>query len=257
MLTAVVLHPPRFGATVSAVDDQAAVAEASLTAVVPIAEGVAVVAETVADAQRGVRALAVEWNDTNAERRSTPELLAEHVRLLESGENAMIARDDGDVDRALAGATWTVDATYVLPYLAHGPMEPNNAACRMREDGVLDVCVGTEAPSARARSRAGRLGLTTPRREGARDHQLWLSRPQRPGHGGLARPARPRPCRPDRVRARLREKRQPRPHPRASGRGPAVGSERRRVGRDRSRRGRRSASSWSSYVRSRRGPKSP
>jgi isoquinoline 1-oxidoreductase subunit beta len=25
-------------------------------------------------------------------------------------------------------------------------MEPNNAACRMREDGVLDVWVGTEAP---------------------------------------------------------------------------------------------------------------
>ena len=25
-------------------------------------------------------------------------------------------------------------------------MEPNNAACRMREDGVLEVSVGTEAP---------------------------------------------------------------------------------------------------------------
>jgi isoquinoline 1-oxidoreductase subunit beta len=146
MLTAIVLHPPRFGATAAAVDDQAALAEAGVTAVVPIAEGVAVVAETFADAQRGLRALAVEWDDTNAERRSTPELLTEHVRLLESGENAVTARDDGDVDRALAGAASTVDATYVLPYLAHGPMEPNNAACRMRENGVLEVWVGTEAP---------------------------------------------------------------------------------------------------------------
>ena len=50
MLTAVVLHPPRFGATVASVDDQAALAEAGVTAVVPIDEGVAVVAETVADA---------------------------------------------------------------------------------------------------------------------------------------------------------------------------------------------------------------
>jgi isoquinoline 1-oxidoreductase subunit beta len=146
MLTAVVLHPPRFGATAAVVDDQAALAEAGVTAVVPIAEGVAVVAENFADAQRGLRALSVEWDDTNAERRSTPELLAEHVRLLESGENAVTARDDGDVDGALAGAASTVDATYVLPYLAHGPMEPNNGACRMREDGVLDVWVGTEAP---------------------------------------------------------------------------------------------------------------
>ncbi len=146
MLTAVVLHPPRFGAAVASVDDRAALAEAGVTAVVPTDEGIAVVAETVADAQRGLHALVVEWDDTNAERRSTPELLSEHMRLLESGEKAVTSRDDGDVDQALADAASTIDATYVLPYLAHAAMEPNNAACRMREDGVLDVWFGTEGP---------------------------------------------------------------------------------------------------------------
>jgi isoquinoline 1-oxidoreductase subunit beta len=143
---AVVLHPPRFGATVASLDDRAALAEAGVTAVVPIVEGIAVVAETFADAQRGLRALVVQWDDTNAEQRSTVELLAEHVRLLDSGESAVTARDDGDVDRALADAASTVDATYTLPYLSHAPMEPNNAACRMRGDGVLDVWVGSEGP---------------------------------------------------------------------------------------------------------------
>jgi isoquinoline 1-oxidoreductase subunit beta len=146
MLTAVVLHPPRFGATAASIDDEATLAEPGVTAVVPIEEGVAVVAETVADAQRGLRALVVEWDDTNAERRSTDELLAEHLRLLESGEHAVTARDDGNVDAALADAASTVDGTYTLPYLAHAPMEPNNAACRMREDGMLEVWVGSEAP---------------------------------------------------------------------------------------------------------------
>jgi isoquinoline 1-oxidoreductase subunit beta len=146
MLTAVVLHPPRFGAKVASLDVQAALTEAGVTAVFPIDEGVAVVGETFADAQRGLRALVVEWDDTNAERRSTVELLAEHIRLLESGENAVTARDDGDVDQSLADAASTVDATYTLPYLCHAPMEPNNAACRMREDGVLEVWVGSEAP---------------------------------------------------------------------------------------------------------------
>ena len=146
MLTAVVLHPPRFGAKVASVDEKAALAEAGVRAVVPLDEGVAVVGESVADAQRGLRALVVEWDDTNAERRSIAQLLAEHVRLLESGEKGLTARDDGDVDQALADAASTVDATYVLPYLAHAPMEPNNAACRMREDGVLEVWVGTETP---------------------------------------------------------------------------------------------------------------
>jgi isoquinoline 1-oxidoreductase beta subunit len=146
MLTAVVLHPPRFGATVAAIDDRAAIAEPGVTAVVPIDEGIAVIAENLADAQRGLRALVVDWDDTNAERRSTEELLVEHVRLLESREKAVTSRDDGDVDGALADAASTIDATYVLPYLAHAAMEPNNAACRMRQDGVLDVWAGTEGP---------------------------------------------------------------------------------------------------------------
>ena len=115
MLTALVLHPPRFGATVASVDDEAALAEPGVTAVVPIEEGVAVVAETVADAQRGLRALVVEWDDANAERRSTVELLAEHLRLLGTGEKAVTARDDGDVDRALADAASTVDADSPSP----------------------------------------------------------------------------------------------------------------------------------------------
>jgi isoquinoline 1-oxidoreductase subunit beta len=55
MLTAVVLHPPRFGATVASVDDQAALTEPGVVAVVPIEEGVAVAAETMADAVRGLR----------------------------------------------------------------------------------------------------------------------------------------------------------------------------------------------------------
>ncbi len=92
MLTAVVLHPPRFGAKVASVDDHAALAEPGVTAVVTIDEGVAVVAETVADAQRGLSALTVEWDDSGAERRSSEDLLVEHVRLLESGEQAVVAR---------------------------------------------------------------------------------------------------------------------------------------------------------------------
>jgi isoquinoline 1-oxidoreductase subunit beta len=146
MLTAVVLHPPRFGAAVASVDDKAALAEPGVTAVVAIEEGVAVVAETVADAQRGLRALTVEWDDSGAERRSSEELLVEHVRLLESGEQAVVARDDGNAEKTLEDATTVVDGTYTLPYLAHATMEPNNAACRMREDAVLEVWASTESP---------------------------------------------------------------------------------------------------------------
>jgi isoquinoline 1-oxidoreductase beta subunit len=147
MLTAVVLHPPKFGATPAAVDDSAALAEPGVTAVVPIAEGIAVVGETFDDAQRGLRALRVDWDEQNAERRSSEELMAEHRRLVESGEQAVLAREDGDVAAALADAAHVVDAIYELPYLAHVPMEPNNAACRMGDDGMLEVWAATEGPT--------------------------------------------------------------------------------------------------------------
>jgi isoquinoline 1-oxidoreductase beta subunit len=114
MHTAVVLHPPRFGATVASVDDTAALAEPGVIAVVPIEEGFAVVAETVSDAQRGLRALVVDWDDTSAERRSSAELLAEHLRLLESGEGAVTARNDSDAAMVLADSPTVVRAALKL-----------------------------------------------------------------------------------------------------------------------------------------------
>jgi isoquinoline 1-oxidoreductase beta subunit len=146
MVTAVVLHPPKFGATPATIDDRAALAEPGVTAVIPIEEGIAVVGATLDDAQRGLRALKVDWDDEHAERRSSAELLAEHRRLVESGEQAVVARQDGDVEDALAHAAHAVDAIYELPYLAHARMEPNNAVCRMGDDGTLEVWAGTGGP---------------------------------------------------------------------------------------------------------------
>lgn len=144
--TAVVLHPPKFGAIPADVDDTAALAEPGVTAVVRIEEGVAVVAETFDDAQRGLRALKVDWDEEHAELRSSEQLLAEHRRLVESGEQAIVAKEEGDVEDALARAVHVVDAIYELPYLAHAPMEPNNAVCRMSDSDTLEVWAGTEGP---------------------------------------------------------------------------------------------------------------
>jgi isoquinoline 1-oxidoreductase beta subunit len=159
MLTAVVLHPPKFGANAAVVDDSSALAEPGVTAVVPIDDGVAVVGQTFDDAQRGLRALRVDWDEQDAERRSSEELLAEHRRLAGSGEQAVVAREDGDVAAALAGAAHVVDAVYELPYLAHAPMEPNNAVCAMGDDGILEVWAGTEGPDYTQMAASAAAGL--------------------------------------------------------------------------------------------------
>jgi isoquinoline 1-oxidoreductase subunit beta len=159
LLTALVLHPPRFGARFVSVDDKAALAEPGVKAVVPIEYGVAVAGETYADAWRGVQALNVVWNDDAAERRSSVQLLEEHHRLVESGESAVVAADAGDVAAGFASAAHSVDAYYELPYLAHTPMEPHNAVCRMRDDGVLDVWASTESPVYAQMSAAAAAGI--------------------------------------------------------------------------------------------------
>lgn len=163
MLTAVVLHPPKFGATPAVVDDSAALAEPGVKAVIPVDEGIAVAGVTFDDAQRGLRALRVDWDDQHAERRSSAELLAEHRRLAESGEQAVVAREDGDVAAALAGAAHVVDAFYELPYLPHAPMEPYNAVCRMGDDGVLEVWAGTEGPTYARMSASAAAGISEDR----------------------------------------------------------------------------------------------
>jgi isoquinoline 1-oxidoreductase subunit beta len=146
MLTAIVLHPPRFGARMASLNDAPALAQPGVKAVVPIDEGIAVVAETFADAQAALRLLDVTWDDRQSERRSSEELLAEHRRLIDSSERSVVAIDTGNVADGFAQAKNAVDVRYELPYLAHAPMEPYNACCRMRDDGVLEVWSGTESP---------------------------------------------------------------------------------------------------------------
>jgi isoquinoline 1-oxidoreductase subunit beta len=157
--TAVVLHPPRFGAQAVAVDDQAALGQAGVIAVVTIDEGVAVVGETLDDARRGLLALEVTWDDADAERRSTEQLADEHRRLVESSERAVLAHEHGDVEAALGAAGRVIDVVYELPYLAHAPMEPNNAVCAMRDDGVISVWAPTESPEYTRMSAASAAGV--------------------------------------------------------------------------------------------------
>ncbi|HEX4430863.1 MAG TPA: molybdopterin cofactor-binding domain-containing protein [Frankiaceae bacterium] len=159
LLTAVVLHPPRFGAKIADFDDRAALDEAGVVAVVAIEEGIAVVGETFADAHKGLQALDVTWDDTDAERRSSEQLREEHRKRVETGENAVVVRDEGDTEARLAQAAYSIDAIYELPYLAHATMEPNNAICSMGDDGVIEVWAPTESPAYTAMAAAAAGGV--------------------------------------------------------------------------------------------------
>src|SRR5450631_4066949 len=129
MLVALLKRPPLFGATVKSFDAAAASAVPGVVKVVQVPRGVAVVAKSFWAASQGRNALIVEWDDTQAEKRSSPAMMNEYRRLAE--QPAASARKVGDAVPAIKNAAHTVSATYEFPFLAHAPMEPLDAVVKL------------------------------------------------------------------------------------------------------------------------------
>lgn len=145
MLTAVMIHPPMFGAKVKSFDAAAARSVRGVVDVVETPRGIAVVAEHMWAAIKGRDAVQVVWDETVAEKRGTPELMAMY-RDLAGKTPAAIARKDGDADAGFAAAAKVIEATFEFPYLAHSAMEPLNAVARRNEDGTLEIWGGHQFP---------------------------------------------------------------------------------------------------------------
>lgn len=145
MLTAAMIHPPKFGATVKSFDGTAAKAMPGVVDVVAVPRGVAIVAQHTWAAFAARDAVTVEWDFEKAETRGSEQLLAEYKTLADGAPQA-VARSDGDAAGGLDKAAKVIEATYTFPYLAHAAMEPLNAAARMNADGTLDVWGGHQIP---------------------------------------------------------------------------------------------------------------
>lgn len=145
MLTAVMIHPPLFGATVKSFDATAAREVSGVVEVVETPRGIAVVAEHMWAAMKGRDAVTVDWDDSTAEKRGTTELLALYKDLASKPAPA-VARKDGDVDASFKAAAKVIEATLEFPYLSHAPMEPLNAVARRNEDGTIEVWGGHQFP---------------------------------------------------------------------------------------------------------------
>jgi isoquinoline 1-oxidoreductase beta subunit len=156
MLTAVVLHPPRFGARLAAFDYDAALEVKGVTAVVKIPSGVAVLGEDFWSAKQGRDALRVVWDESGAMSQGSAEIEAEYRKL--ARQPGQIAREEGYPGPLLATAPRSLEATYVFPYLAHAPLEPMNCAVRLSEDGC-EIWNGEQLQTGDQYAVAGLLGI--------------------------------------------------------------------------------------------------
>ncbi|HVH31485.1 MAG TPA: xanthine dehydrogenase family protein molybdopterin-binding subunit [bacterium] len=141
LLTAVVAHPPVFGATVKSFGADAARAVPGVRSVVQIPTGVAVVADHFWAAKLGRDALKIDWDlGPNGSLDSTA--LREQFREL-AGTAGVPAAAAGSVNDGLQNATRTIEAEYAFPYLAHAPMEPENCAVRIGPS-KCEIWTGTQ-----------------------------------------------------------------------------------------------------------------
>ena len=132
MLTAVVAHSPLFGGKVKSFDATKAKAIKGVVEVVQVPSGVAVLANDFWAAKQGRDALTVVWDDSAANKLGSAEILAQYKELAQ--KPGLVARKDGDADKALAGAAKKLEATFEFPYLAHAAMEPLDCVVKLDKD---------------------------------------------------------------------------------------------------------------------------
>ncbi|MEP9373551.1 xanthine dehydrogenase family protein molybdopterin-binding subunit [Mesorhizobium sp. KR1-2] len=139
---ATLAQSPVFGGKVKSVDDTAAKAVNGVRQIVQLEDAVAVVADHMGAAKKGLAALAIEWDEG-------PHATVDMQKIVGELEEATrspgaVAQNIGDVDKAMAGAATKVEATYQVPFLAHATMEPMNCTVHVRKDGC-EIWVGSQA----------------------------------------------------------------------------------------------------------------
>ena len=142
MKIATLAQSPVFGGRVKSVDDTAAKAVKGVRQIVRLDDAVAVIADHMGAAKKGLAALVIEWDDGPHAELDTKAIVAELEKAtLNSGA---VAQNIGDTDKAMASAVIKVETTYELPFLAHATMEPMNCTVHVRNDGC-EVWVGSQA----------------------------------------------------------------------------------------------------------------
>jgi isoquinoline 1-oxidoreductase subunit beta len=156
MKFATLAQSPVFGGRVKGLDDTAAKAVKGVRQIVRLDDAVAVVADHMGAAKKGLAALKIEWDGGPHEKLRTEDI----ARELEGAtlKPGAVAQNIGDVERAMVGAATKVEAIYQVPFLAHATMEPMNCTVHVRNDGC-EVWVGNQAIARAQRAAAQASGL--------------------------------------------------------------------------------------------------
>ncbi len=156
MLTAVVAHPPRFGAKLKSFDATNAKKVAGVKDIFAIPSGVAVLAKNFWSAKKARDALEIQWDESNSFTKSSQDILNEYKTLAK--KPGATAYSNGSVDEAFKQANETISASYEFPFLAHATMEPMNCVIQLNNDSC-ELWYGSQTQSGDQFAVAQTLGL--------------------------------------------------------------------------------------------------
>ena len=165
MLYATIERCPVLGGSIAALDDTAARAVAGVVDVVRMPEptsppvfnvlgGVAVLATNSWAAEKGRKALEIEW-DLGANAVYSSDTYKEQL-IASASAPGNVVLNRGDADAAAASVH---EATYYAPHLAQAPMEPPAATARVNADGTCEVWACTQHPQSARGTVAATLGI--------------------------------------------------------------------------------------------------
>jgi isoquinoline 1-oxidoreductase beta subunit len=143
MLHATVKMNPHRGSRMLGFDASKAETMRGVRAIIPLDNGLIVVATNTWYAMKAADSIRIEWEgaayppSTTGHRSSVSDAC--------DSQHFSLPRNDGDVDAALKNAE-VLEGEYWVPYLAHATMEPLNATALL-QDNRLDIWAGNQFPT--------------------------------------------------------------------------------------------------------------
>jgi len=141
MVHARLVRPPSPGAKLVALDESSVKDIPGLVKVVQRGDFIGVVAEREEQAIQAARLLKVEWQETPVYPRMQNLFTA--LRSQPTEDNVLV--EQGDFEKAFAGAAHQLHATYHQPYHAHASLGPSCAVAEVKGDQVT-VWASTQGP---------------------------------------------------------------------------------------------------------------
>jgi isoquinoline 1-oxidoreductase beta subunit len=159
MLNASIMDAPVFGAKVKSYDEAKVKAMPGVRHIVKVGDtAVAVVADSWWQANQGLKALDIKWEEGPNDKVSSESVMAFLKEGLDAKDGVFVGNQVGDAPQAIAGAAKKLEAVFYSPYQNHACMEPMNCVAKVTAD-KCEVWVATQNGDASLAAAAGASGL--------------------------------------------------------------------------------------------------